>query len=133
MPIYTFKLIDDCGGVEDNAGVTLPSAEVANQYASDVVGELMNRREDATRTWRLDVYEDATRLFEIPFASLDHTLDHAKPSRRNEVEQLCSRRRSLLDALNEAEVTLRESQALLARSRGKPYLAAVGGKKTIRD
>jgi hypothetical protein len=65
MPIYTFKLIDDCGGVEDNAGVTLPSAEVANQYASDVVVELMNRREDATRSWRLDVYSQASTTLSI--------------------------------------------------------------------
>lgn len=133
MPIYTFKLIDDCGGVEDDTGVTLSSAEVANQYACDVVGELMKCREAGTRTWRLDVYEDATKLFELPFASLDHTLDHLKPNRREEVELLCRQRRSLSDALHEAEVTVREAQALLARSRGKPHLAAVGGKKVIRD
>jgi hypothetical protein len=134
MPIYTFKLVDDCGGVEDNTGVNLASAEVANQYACDVVGELMNRREDATRTWRLDVYEDATKLFELDFASLDHTLDHVKPGRRNQMEQLCRQRRLLSDAIHEAELSLREAHALLARSQGrKPHLAAVGGKKVISD
>jgi hypothetical protein len=134
MPIYTFKLIDDCGGVEDDTGVSLPSAEVANQYACDVVAELMDRREDATRTWRLDVYNDGTRIFELPFASLDHTLDHLKLSRRNQVEQLCRQRRLLSDLVNEAELTLREAHALLARSQGgKPHLAVVGGKRVIRD
>ena|SRR5690242_17913503 len=62
MPRYTFKLFDDSGAVEDDVGVSLPTAEVAYRYACDVALELMNCRELRTRHWQLDVYEgDADR------------------------------------------------------------------------
>ncbi len=79
MPKYTFKLSDDHGGVEDDVGVNLPDAEIAYSYACDVVHELMKGREPTTRSWRLDVYEnEQEKVFEIPFAALDPTLDHAE-------------------------------------------------------
>jgi hypothetical protein len=133
MPIYTFKLSDDGEGVADDTGVILPDAAIAFRYACDVVAELMNRREQATRTWRLDVYEDARKVFEIPFASLDATLDHLPPDQRQAVKVIAEQRRWLKDAVSDAKVTSREAQALVARSRGKPYLAAERGQKTIRD
>jgi uncharacterized protein YjhX (UPF0386 family) len=34
--------------------------------------------------------------------------------------------------MSTAEVTMRESRALVARSRGKPYLVAAFGLRTIR-
>lgn len=92
MPKYTFKLRDDGSGVEDDIGVSLPNAEVAYGYACDVVRELMDCREQDTRHWQLDVYEDdAKKLYELRFASLDGTLDHLNPQQRNLVE-LTSRR-----------------------------------------
>jgi hypothetical protein len=133
MPTYTFKLSDDSDGVEDNTGVTLPGAEAALRYACDVVTELMDRREDVTRTWRLDVYEGARKVFEIPFASFDRSLDHLRPQHRDAVELICEQRRSLKDAVSEAKVTRRETQALVARSCGKPYLVTQRGQKVIRD
>lgn len=132
MPTYTFKLLDDDGGIEDECGVSLPNAEIAFRYAGDVVSELMDHREQTTRDWRLDVYEDGGKVFEIPFASLNHTLDHLLPDSRKTVELLSNQRRSLKDAREEAKITRREAEALVARSRGKLYLAADRGKKIIR-
>jgi hypothetical protein len=45
MALYTFKLIEDGEMIEDDIGVDLPNAEIAFEYACDVVGELMNQRE----------------------------------------------------------------------------------------
>ncbi len=132
MPRYTFKLSDDDNGVEDDFGVSLPNAESAFRYACDVVGELMNRREQATRDWRLDVYEDGNNVFALPFASVDHTLDHLRPDYRKAVELISGQRRALKDAWEQTKITEREAKALVARSRGKPYLAADRGKKIIR-
>ena len=73
------------------------------------------------------------KLFEILFASIDETLDHLKPENRKLVEMTAMRRRLLQDTLYAARISYRESQALVARSRGKPYLAADHGQKTIRD
>src|SRR5215469_3943942 len=134
MPTYTFRLMDDGGGVADNVGLRLADAKIAYCHACDIAHELMDHREASTRSWRLDVYENgAKKLFEVLFASIDKTLDHLKPENRKLVEITAMRRRSFQDTLYAARISYRESHALLARSRGKPYLAAYHGQKTIRD
>ena len=75
MPTYTFRLMDDDGGVADNVGVRLADAKIAYCHACVVAHELMDHREVRTRSWRLDVYENgAKKLFEILFASIDERL-----------------------------------------------------------
>jgi hypothetical protein len=82
----------------------------------------------------LDVYENnGEKIFEVPFASVDQTLDHLRPDYRAAVEQVARRIRSLRDVYYDATLTQRESRSLVARSRGKPYLAAGRGRKVIRD
>lgn len=133
MPLYTFELRDGSRRIQDPIGVQLHDHFAAYDYACEVVRELMSGREGETRTWRLDVYEGtAARAFAIPFASVDPTLDHLLPELRATVERWCERSRSLQEAVSAARVTVRESRALVARSRGKPYLAAEYGETTIR-
>jgi hypothetical protein len=134
MPRYTFKLFDDSGAVEDDVGVSLPTAEVAYRYACDVALELMNCRELRTRHWQLDVYEgEGKKVFEIPFAALDPTLNHLTTKQRELVEHRLQIIRSLKDALHAATLTGREARSLVARSRGMPYLAVDRGRKVTRD
>jgi hypothetical protein len=129
MPNYTFELRDGSDPIEDELGVILTDRVDAYHYARGVVRELMSGREAQTRTWRLDVYENsAERVFEIPFASLDQTLDDLLPELRLIVVGLCECDRTLREARQSA---LRESRARLARSRGKPYLITNFGKRTI--
>ncbi len=81
------------------------------------------------RTWRLDVYEDkGAQVFEIAFARFDEMFGHLTPK----MMDLRDRCRSLQEAMIAASITMRESRALVARSRGKPYLAAASGQQTIR-
>lgn len=134
MPIYCFKLHDGHGGVEDQNGVSLRDSNRAVQYAHEVVHELMRRREVETRPWRLDVYEAGVGpICQIRFASIDPTLDHLTPEHRRMVETMSERKRSLSDACHALEETVQESWALVARSRGKPYLATRFGKTIIRN
>jgi hypothetical protein len=134
MPLYTFELRDGSCGIADTVGVSLADRDQALCYAYEVIRELMGSCEQQTRTWRLDVYEDHDRrVFEIPFARLDETLDHLSPHWRSTIEDLCDRTRVLREAYNAARITLRESRALVARSRGKPYLATEGGRPIIRE
>jgi len=72
-------------------------------------------------------------LFDILFARVDPTLDHLRDELRADVEKVSERKRALKDVIYAASLTLRESQSLLARSRGKPYLIAENGEITIRD
>ncbi len=134
MPNYTFEINDGCGGIDDGADVDLADGSQALQYAQEVAHELMRSREPQTRSWRLDVYDEAgKRVIELPFATVDPTLDHLRPAVRAMVEKYCDRRRSVDEMIFAARNTVRESRALVARSRGKFYVAAEGGTKTIRD
>src|SRR5262249_61964180 len=47
MPVYTFRLRDGHGDVEDTTGVQFSDRDSALGYARDVVDELMRSREDA--------------------------------------------------------------------------------------
>jgi hypothetical protein len=134
MPNYTFELRDGSGGIDDESGVALTDGVDALRYAQTVVRELMRSREAQTRTWRLDVYDEAGAcVIELPFASIDPTLDHLRPELRAMVEKFCDRRRSVDEMIHTARGTVRESQALVARARGNLYVAARSGEKTIRD
>jgi hypothetical protein len=134
MPTYTFKVLDGCGDVEDEAGVSFRHRDRAIRYARDVVHELMRNREVETRSWRLDIYENGDGpIYAIPFASIDPTLDHLVPKLRTMVESMSERKRQLGEVVHAVEVTVQESRALVARSRGKPYLASQFGRSTIRD
>jgi hypothetical protein len=135
MPVYTFKLRDGRGGVEDATGVAFPSRDSALRYAHDVVHELMRSREIETRPWCLAIYEgaDDSPICEIPFASVDPSLDHLAPTLRSMVESMSERKRLLSDVIHTAKGTIQESRALVARARGKPYLASRFGKAVIRD
>ena len=69
MPTYTFKVLDGCGDVEDEAGVSFRHRDRAIRYARDVVHELMRNREVQTRSWRLDVYENGDGSVDRPSAT----------------------------------------------------------------
>ena len=134
MATYTFKVLDGCGDVEDETGVSFRHRDRAIRYARNVVHELMRNREIQTRSWRLNVYENGEGpICTIPFASIDPTLDHVVPTLRTMVEAMSERKRLLSDVLHAVKVTVQESRALVARSRGKPYLASQFGRSTIRD
>ena len=133
VPIYTFTLRSYGCEVNDDAGIALSDNASAYRYARAVARELMRRREIQTRYWRLEVYRDGEGpLFDILFASVDPTLDHLRRELRSLVEKASEKKRALKDVVYAARLTLRESQSLLARSRGKPYLIAENGEITIR-
>jgi Domain of unknown function (DUF6894) len=132
VPRYTFKLSGNGCPVEDDSGVSLPDIESAYRYACDVVQELMVHRELRTRHWQLEAYEDDGRkIFEIPFAKLDQALDHLTLEYRDLVEHSARLIGSVQDIVYVATNTRREAQALVARSRGRPYLAVRHGRKVF--
>jgi len=134
VPRYTFKLSGNGGPVEDDSGVSLPDIESAYRYACRVVQELMAHRELRTRHWQLEAYDhDGRKIFEIPFAKLDRTLDHLPRKYRDLVEHSAVLIGSHKDIIYVVSHTRREAQALVARSRGRPYLAVHHGRKVIRD
>ena len=132
MRRYSFKLHHDQGLVEDETGIWLDDRAQAIQHAETVAHELMRCHEEQTRSWRLAVYEDGERVQEILFATVDPTLAHLSCQSRASIEQAAAIKRRHRDVLAAIQVTRRETRALVARSRGKPYLATERGKPTIR-
>ncbi len=134
MPTYTFKLRSDAGWVADNVGATLADNASAYRYARCVARELMRCRELQTRCWLLEVYRDGQGpLFDILFANVDPTLDHLRRELRVLVEKANEKKRALKDVVHDIGLTVRESQALLARSSGRPHLISDNGEITIRN
>jgi hypothetical protein len=133
MPLYKFELREGSAPVADGTGVQLPDHEHASAYAKEVARELMHGREAQTRSWRLDVHEhEGEWVFELPFAAIDPSLDHLAPELRSTVELVCDSRRSWQEIVHATQATVRESRALVARSRGQPYLVSIAGQRTIR-
>ncbi|HLH97993.1 MAG TPA: hypothetical protein VKW08_23040 [Xanthobacteraceae bacterium] len=132
MPRYTFTLRDGSLGIEDRTGVDLNDAQGAFDYAISVAREVMRGCEAEAHAWRLDVYEDdAGPIFELPFAAIDQSLDHLVPELRQMIVDFGERRRLLMETVHAARATVLETRALVAQSRGKPYLASFLGKRTI--
>lgn len=124
---------DGSNGVSDREGTTLPDHDRARDYALRVVSELLSGNEVEARQWQLDVYQGRReRICSIPFASVDNALDHLSPVLRRNMEISCKRIRELKEVVSAVQATVRGSRALLARLRGKPYLAFVHGDRTIK-
>jgi hypothetical protein len=101
MPIYSFKLRADEKVFADDAGVSLRNPKLAYNYACDVVRELMRRRESETRRWSLEAHEQSQgKIFDIPFAEIDSTLEALPENWPSVVEQLWQRVRSFQGALS---------------------------------
>jgi hypothetical protein len=62
------------------------------------------------------------------FAAVDPTIDHLAPDSRAAVERGCEQRRALQEATRELRKTVRRARALVARSRGRPYLIVQNGE-----
>ena len=130
MPRYTFELHNGQSPVSDDAWFT--DREHAFDHAQHVARELMHGRELRTRSWRLDVYENGKCVRQGPVASVDETLDHLNPALRETIEISHERILGLREAVSLSRTTRREARALVARSRGKPYLVTEAGQPTIK-
>jgi hypothetical protein len=129
MPCYYFDLRDGGSGLRDEVGMELPDGRAAVAHGYEIAGELMRHNEAKRRYFCLLVRDETnTLLFRLPFSAVDNTLDHHYPEIRALAERWCENRRNLAEALYEASKTLRQSRALIARSRGKPYLCAENGE-----
>jgi hypothetical protein len=133
MPVVFFNLQDSNGQIVDQEGVELPDLDAVTAYAIGVARELMHGDELERRIWRLDVFDsDGSLLFEIPFATVDTTLDHLDQRLREVVEQLSETRGNFAETWSDMKRLRLELQAMRARSRHRPYLCAQYGRPLWR-
>jgi hypothetical protein len=86
------------------------------------------------RRWHLDNYDaDGEWVAALPFAKIDPTLDHMMTPARSLIERWSASCLALAEAVDAARKTVREARALVALSRGKPYLISCQGEQVITD
>lgn len=128
MPMYYFNLKDVQNIYADPDGVDLRDEAHVLEYAHQVAQELMQSRQVKTRSWRLQVCDvDHKVLFELLFATVDHTMHQLPPELRRTVETVSARTAGLSDAIHDMRTTLHQIKGTLARCDGAPYLAAFNG------
>jgi hypothetical protein len=129
MPAFYFHLRDGKSGILDDEGQELPDAAAAREYAVQVARELMRACEPDKRHYRLDICdEDGMVVTEVPFATVDPTLDHLRPDLRTVVERLSQTRREVSETLVSLEFLLLRLRTLRGAT-WRPYLAAQNGQR----
>jgi len=130
MPRYVFLLRDGESESCDSEGQELRDDVAAIGYAKGVARELMRNREPETRCWQVHVRTESGQLLgKISFATLDPTLDHLLPELRRTVERASEIGLSVREAITAARDTVLESRALIARSKGRPYVVVGQGSR----
>lgn len=130
MTRYFFDLCSDAGTAADEIGTELPDPLAALEYGYEVARELARNNTPKSRTCCISVRDETGRvLSNLPFADVDEAICQLHPKSRALIRTCFERRSSLRDAVRVAREAIRLSRATVARSRGKPYLAAADGKR----
>jgi len=133
MRRYYFQLKDGYRGFADHSGVRLPSDDAAREHAHRVAAELMKNREQKARHWRIAVRDEHGKtLFEVPFIAIDGTLSHLSPPLKKAMEELSQRCYALREAIAAARTVQIQAKAVMAKSRGRPHLAADHGEEIVK-
>jgi len=129
MPRYFFALHNNDGSIEDVDGVDLPDDRAATAYGCGVARELMRHNEAKSRPFCIVIRDETGAVrFKVPFSSVDQSINHLSPEARALVERACERRRDLAEVVQATRRTARQARALIARSRGRPYLLTLNGR-----
>jgi hypothetical protein len=129
MHRYYFHLRDGYRGYLDSEGVRLPNDDAAHEHARRVASELLKNRERKVRHWRIQVQIAGGRiLFEVALITLDRTLSHLSPLHRKAMEEFSQRCYALGEAIAQARAIQVQARALVAKCRGRPYLAVEDGE-----
>jgi hypothetical protein len=130
MTRYFFDLCSDAGTAADEIGTELPDPLAALEYGYQVARELARNNSSKSRTLCISVRDESGRvLSNVPLADVDEAICQLHPRSRALLRTCFERRRTLSDAVRAAREEIRLSRASVARSRGKPYLAAADGKR----
>jgi hypothetical protein len=132
MPRYYFDLSDGGHTIEDAHGTELPHDRAAIIHACDVARELVQRNEERRGGSSISISDDThSFLLELPLATVDQTLALLRPEARAILERCREQRRKLKECIHQVRQTVQQSRALIARSRGKPYLCTENGKLIV--
>jgi hypothetical protein len=99
-------------------------------HGCQVADELM--RHSSLRNWIFCILvrnDTGNILFKLPFAAANQNLALWMPEAKALVERCCEKRRDLAEVLHAVRKTVLQTRALVARSRGKPFLCVENGDR----
>jgi hypothetical protein len=132
MPTYFYNLQTRDGIFLDPEGTEFPSESLAWEYGRMVARELMEHRETATRSWRLDVYDsEGTLCFDVVFATVDDSILHLPPELRRSVQDVCAKSASLIEVIHGTKLMMSQLRATIARAERLPG-ATMGSRSPAR-
>jgi hypothetical protein len=132
MPTYFFDLQTSSEKICDHLGTELMDAAAAKVHAQSVAQELMRNREDATRSWRIDIRDGyARRCGHVVFASVDASLGHLAPELRKSLQEFYETSASLRETVGATRQSLRQIKATLARAEEMLHIASVDGAAVV--
>ena len=127
MPVFYFHLRNGNCEFRDDQGQELPDVQAARNHAIRVARELIRKSEIEERHCRLDVYDESGLVAEVPFATVDPTLDHLSPDLRQLVERICETRREFAETLSSMEFLVLRLRQM--RGLSNPYLVTQDGRQ----
>jgi len=131
MPLFHFHLRDCQSRILDPDGVDLQDLSEAEAYATQVARELMRNADSGRRFWQIDVCDaDGTFVRTVPFATVDPTLDHLRPSLRRMADSLYAGRARIADTM------VRLFGFAMASPTGwttRPAEFSIGSKKVVQS
>lgn len=121
MSTYFYNLQTLDGIIRDPEGMDFPSRYLAWEYGRMIARELMQHRESATRSWRLDVYDgEGTRCFDVLFATVDDSVLCLPADLRHSVQDMHAKSASLIEAIHGTRLMMSQLRATMARAERLP-------------
>jgi hypothetical protein len=119
MPTYFYNLQTLDGIIQDPEGTDFPSQYMAVEHGRLIARELMQHRESATRSWRLDVYNgEGTLCFDVLFATVDESILCFPPELRRSVQDMHAKSASLIEVMHKTKLMMSLLRATIAQAPG---------------
>ena len=129
MPRYFFDLSEGLADIADVDGTELPDDAAAVAHGYEVARDIMRHQERQTRHYCISIRDrSAAVVGKVPFAAADETIAGLRPLIRAAVERGCAQRREIAQTIHALDKSVRQSRALVARSRRRAYLCVADGK-----
>jgi hypothetical protein len=117
MASYFYNLQTREGIIRDPEGTDFPSPYLAREHGRLVARELMQHRESATRSWRLDVYDgEGTLCFDVLFVTVDESILCLPPELRRSVQDVCAKSAALIEVMHRTKLMMSQLRATIAQA-----------------
>jgi hypothetical protein len=114
MQLFYFLLKAGRQTIPDPEGQELADEVAARKHAMAVAQQLMQHRENDTRTWRIQVCDDYLRpMFDVHFVDADETINQYPLTVKASIENVARTAAAFNDVFENVRATLAEVRATI--------------------